>query len=63
METANSCVCSVEYGLKVDNSTKCTVFVKNVVKNIRKNTETKSNLVASFSDGGCKRDGRKMQAD
>ena len=39
------------------------MFVKKVVKNIGKNTETKSDLVRSFNDGGCKRDGREMQAD
>ena len=33
VETTNSCVC-VGFCLKVDNSTKCTVFVKNAVKNI-----------------------------
>ena len=49
--------------VKVDNSTKCTVFVKNAVKNTGKNTEKKSDLVASFNDGRCKRDGRETQTD
>ena len=62
VETTNSCVC-VGFCLKVDNSTTCTVFVKNAVKNTGKNTETKSDLVASFNDGRCKRDGRETQAD
>ena len=62
VEKTNSCAC-VEYGLKLENSTKCRVFVKNAVKNIGKNTERKSDLVASFNDGGCKRDGREMQTD
>ena len=62
VETTNCCAC-VEYRLKVDNFTKCTVFVKNAVKNIGKNTETKSDLVASFNDGECKRDGRETQTD
>ena len=39
------------------------MFVKNAVKNIGKNTKTKSDLVASFNDGGCKRDGRETQTD
>ena len=42
---------------------KCTVFLKNAVKNIGKNTETKNDLVESFNDDGCKRDSCETQTD